>query len=61
MSSVFPASVLGARGLTPRDISGLSDPYVVIHVVPDFEAESTCSTKVVAKTLNPEYMENFTL
>ena len=50
-----------ARNLVPRDVNGYSDPYVILHVMPDNEANSTQATKIVQKNLNPEFNENFTL
>jgi len=59
--STSHSSVLAASKLVPRDASGTSDPNVVIHMMPDPDTESTCTTKVVTKSLNPEFNENFTL
>jgi len=56
----FSVHVLKATDLASRDANGLSDPYLVLHVLPDEEAESTCHTKIVHKTLNPEFNESFT-
>ena len=55
--STLRLTVLRARNLLAADRGGTSDPYVRIHVG---EAVKECKkTKVVKKTLNPEFDEDF--
>ncbi|KAH9504096.1 BAI1-associated protein 3 [Bulinus truncatus] len=53
--------VLSAKDLIPLDANGLSDPYVLVSLVPEhvFPGVSTQSTKIVKKTLNPVFDESF--
>ncbi|XP_055875420.1 BAI1-associated protein 3-like isoform X3 [Biomphalaria glabrata] len=53
--------VLSAKDLIPLDANGLSDPYVLVSLVPEhvFPGISTQSTKIVKKTLNPVFDESF--
>ena len=45
------------RGLAACDRNGLSDPYVVISIIPD--KKSSLQTMIKKKTLNPEWNEVF--
>ncbi|CAM6089832.1 unnamed protein product [Calypogeia fissa] len=49
-------TVLQARQLLIKDISGSSDPYVVLKL-----GDSTEKTKVIKRNLNPEWNETFSL
>lgn len=52
-------SVVRASDLPPRDPAvGGCDPYVKLQLLP--EKKHKCKTRVVRKTLNPEYDETFT-
>lgn len=52
-------TVQSGVNLVSRDVNGFSDPYVVLHVLPDPGAVSTQATKVKKKTLNPKFDEKF--
>eukprot|EP00045_Choanoeca_perplexa_P007401 m.66562 g.66562 ORF g.66562 m.66562 type:complete len:636 (-) comp14062_c0_seq1:135-2042(-) len=52
--------VLNATNLLPADLSGLADPYVKMYVQPDPSKRTKQKTKVVKKSLNPEWNEKFT-
>lgn len=49
--------VLQAAGLPGMDISGTSDPYVKVYILPD--KKKKYETKVHRKTLNPIFDETF--
>ncbi|KAK0183487.1 hypothetical protein PV327_001524 [Microctonus hyperodae] len=49
--------VLEARGLPIKDVSGSSDPYVKIYLLPD--RKKKFQTKVHRKNLNPIFNERF--
>uniref|UniRef100_A0A7E4ZTK6 C2 domain-containing protein n=1 Tax=Panagrellus redivivus TaxID=6233 RepID=A0A7E4ZTK6_PANRE len=53
--------VIGAKQIIPLDSNGLSDPFVVIELVPRvrYPNQPTAKTKVVSKTLNPIFDETF--
>ncbi|XP_052265684.1 BAI1-associated protein 3-like isoform X2 [Dreissena polymorpha] len=53
--------VLHAKDVIPLDANGLSDPYVVVSFCPEhmFQSVPTQTTKIVKKTLNPEFDESF--
>jgi hypothetical protein len=55
--AVLYISVLKARDLIAADSGGTSDPYVRIHV--GSEIANGKKTKVIKKTLNPEWNEHF--
>lgn len=57
----FP--VLGAKQVIPLDTNGLSDPFVIVELVPKFRYpnQQSFKTKVVSKTLNPVFDESFEL
>eukprot|EP00730_Choanoeca_flexa_P000573 TRINITY_DN10254_c0_g1_i5.p1 TRINITY_DN10254_c0_g1~~TRINITY_DN10254_c0_g1_i5.p1 ORF type:complete len:642 (+),score=246.15 TRINITY_DN10254_c0_g1_i5:113-2038(+) len=52
--------VLNATNLLPADITGLADPYVKMYVQPDPNKRTKQKTKIVKKSLNPEWNEKFT-
>ncbi|KAI6214820.1 Protein unc-13-like protein D [Aphelenchoides besseyi] len=58
-SQTLNMDVIGAKQVIPLDSNGLSDPFVVIEVVPRirFPLLSTAKTKVVSKCLNPIFDE----
>ncbi|GMR60748.1 hypothetical protein PMAYCL1PPCAC_30943, partial [Pristionchus mayeri] len=53
--------VLGAKQVIPLDTNGLSDPFVIVELVPKFRYpnQQSFKTKVVSKTLNPVFDESF--
>lgn len=55
--------VIGAKQIIPLDTNGLSDPFVVIELVPKCRYPTTqvFKTKVVSKSLNPIFDETFEL
>ncbi len=56
-------SVIGAKQIIPLDANGLSDPFVVIELVPrlHYPSHPVVKTKIVPKSLNPIYEETFEL
>uniref|UniRef100_A0A8C1G950 Synaptotagmin Ib n=1 Tax=Cyprinus carpio TaxID=7962 RepID=A0A8C1G950_CYPCA len=50
--------VVEAEGLAAMDISGTSDPYVKVYLLPD--KKKKFETKVHRKTLDPTFNEHFT-
>lgn len=50
-------SVIEARDLPGMDMSGTSDPYVKVYLLP--EKKKKFETKVHRKTLNPVFNETF--
>lgn len=56
-------TVINARDVIPLDANGLSDPYVVVSFCPEhmFATVPTQTTKIVKKTLNPDFDESFEL
>ena len=56
-------AVLSAKDIIPLDANGLSDPYVVVSFCPShmFPSVPVQTTKIVKKTLNPEFDESFEL
>lgn len=54
VNDVLVVRVVKARGLLPSDSNGLSDPYVSIKFL-----RQKKKTKVVRKSLNPEWNESF--
>ncbi|CAM1301594.1 DOC2B (predicted) [Pycnogonum litorale] len=49
-----------AQNLRPMDSTGLSDPYVRLHLLPGSSNAHKLRTKTVHKTLNPEFNETLT-
>ena len=49
--------VIRGRHLVPQDSNGLSDPYVVVK----YQSRVMFRSKVIKKTLNPEWNETVTL
>lgn len=60
-SQTLVLDVIGAKQVIPLDANGLSDPFVVIRLVPKyrFPTQIVSKTKVVSKTLNPIFDETF--
>lgn len=55
--STLLIKVLQANGLPAKDLSGTSDPYVRVCLLPD--KKNKLETKVKHKTLNPRWNETF--
>ncbi len=55
--------VLSAKNVIPLDPNGLSDPFVIIELVPPalFVDCAVVKTRIVYKTLNPVFEETFEL
>ncbi|KAK3733852.1 hypothetical protein RRG08_031793 [Elysia crispata] len=47
--------VIQARNLRPRDLNGLSDPFVKLYMLPGRGPENKRRTKHIPRTLNPEW------
>ncbi|CAG5117897.1 unnamed protein product, partial [Candidula unifasciata] len=47
--------VIQARNLRPRDLNGLSDPFVKLYLLPGRGQENKRRTKHIPRTLNPEW------
>ncbi|XGW33672.1 hypothetical protein V3C99_017806 [Haemonchus contortus] len=60
-SQTLVLDVIGAKQVIPLDANGLSDPFVVIRLVPKyrFPTQVVSKTRVVSKTLNPIFDETF--
>ncbi|PAV70519.1 hypothetical protein WR25_19405 [Diploscapter pachys] len=60
-SQTLVLDVIGAKQIIPLDSNGLSDPFVVIELIPRFRYPNVAvaKTKVVSKTLNPIFDETF--
>jgi Ca2+-dependent lipid-binding protein len=50
-------AVLQAKELPAKDISGTSDPYVRVTLLPD--KKHRLETKIKRRTLNPRWNETF--
>ena len=59
-SRELTVTVVAASSLKAADANGKSDPYVKLHILPDDSGELKAATKVVKKTLSPEFLETFT-
>ncbi|KJE95651.1 RAS p21 protein activator 3 [Capsaspora owczarzaki ATCC 30864] len=51
--------VVSAKDLISKDANGLSDPFAVLHLLPDPEFETTQKTKLKKETLAPVFNEMF--
>ncbi|PIO71421.1 C2 domain protein [Teladorsagia circumcincta] len=62
-SQTLVLDVIGAKQVIPLDANGLSDPFVVIRLVPKYRypTQVVSKTRVVSKTLNPIFDETFEL
>ncbi|RCN53543.1 hypothetical protein ANCCAN_00036 [Ancylostoma caninum] len=60
-SQTLVLDVIGAKQVIPLDANGLSDPFVVIRLVPKYRYPNqvVSKTRVVSKTLNPIFDETF--
>uniref|UniRef100_A0A158Q3A8 C2 domain-containing protein n=1 Tax=Dracunculus medinensis TaxID=318479 RepID=A0A158Q3A8_DRAME len=60
-SKTLVIDVIGAKQLIPLDTNGLSDPFVVIELVPRifYQAQPVVKTRIVNKSLNPIFDETF--
>ncbi|XP_071081619.1 uncharacterized protein [Haliotis cracherodii] len=47
--------VIQSRNLRPRDINGLSDPFVKVYLLPGRGQENKRRTRHISRTLNPEW------
>ncbi|CAM4579949.1 hypothetical protein PO909_032324 [Leuciscus waleckii] len=56
--SALIVGVIQAEGLAAMDMSGTSDPYVKVYLLPD--KKKKFETKVHRKTLDPTFNEHFT-
>ncbi|KAL1257099.1 hypothetical protein QQF64_012644 [Cirrhinus molitorella] len=56
--SALVVGVVEAEGLAAMDMSGTSDPYVKVYLLPD--KKKKFETKVHRKTLDPTFNEHFT-
>lgn len=56
-------AVVNAKNIIPLDSNGLSDPFVIVELCPKhmFAKQQQQTTKVVKKTLNPTFDEQFDL
>jgi Ca2+-dependent lipid-binding protein len=57
----FAVNVVSGRNLVPRGDNNMSNPYVVLHLLPDLRVKSTQLTKTEKNILDPVYNENFIL
>ena len=55
--SEFRVRVLKANNLPPKDVTGTSDPYVKVQLLPDTKTKH--QTRVMKKCLNPVWNETF--
>jgi BAI1-associated protein 3 len=62
-SETLVIDVIGAKQIPALDANGLSDPFVVIELLPRvrFPNQQVAKTKVVNKCLNPIFDETFEL
>ncbi|XP_064617037.1 BAI1-associated protein 3-like [Liolophura sinensis] len=60
-SHTLLVEVVHARDIIPLDANGLSDPFVLIQLCPEhiFPGVQIQQTKVIKKTLNPDFDERF--
>ena len=62
-SETLVVDVIGAKQLPALDTNGLSDPFVVLELLPRlrFPTQQVAKTKVVSKNLNPIFNDTFEL
>ncbi|MFH4974041.1 hypothetical protein AB6A40_000750 [Gnathostoma spinigerum] len=60
-SQTLVIDVIGAKQLIPLDSNGLSDPFVIVELVPrmNYPSQPVAKTRVVSKNLNPLFDETF--
>lgn len=60
-SQTLVIDVLGAKQVIPLDTNGLSDPFVIIELVPRmyYPQQPIAKTRVVSRSLNPVFDETF--
>jgi len=60
-SSILITEVLNAKNILALDSNGLSDPFVILELVPNslFPGCKVVKTRIVNKTLNPVFNETF--
>ncbi|KAL1489419.1 hypothetical protein ABEB36_014315 [Hypothenemus hampei] len=57
-NNVLHCTVYRAKNLIPMDISGLSDPFCKLNILPNAKVSTRLRTKTIHKTRNPEFNEN---
>ncbi|OAF68393.1 hypothetical protein A3Q56_03828, partial [Intoshia linei] len=57
---ILTIEIFEAKNLIPMDPNGMADPYVKIKVIP-CDSISKMKTKIIKKTLNPQWNEKFKL
>ncbi|GAB6021925.1 hypothetical protein CHUAL_006088 [Chamberlinius hualienensis] len=55
--SLLHIDVIQARDLVPRDFSGTADPYIKVRLLP--ECKNYRQSRILKKTLNPQFDEEF--
>ncbi|XP_023309882.1 rabphilin-3A [Anoplophora glabripennis] len=60
LTNTLHCTVYRAKNLIPMDISGLSDPFCKLNILPTAKVSTRLRTKTVHKTRNPEFNENLT-
>ncbi|VDN03420.1 unnamed protein product [Thelazia callipaeda] len=60
-SQTLVVDVLGAKQVIPLDTNGLSDPFVIIELVPRiyYRQKPVMKTRIVSRSLNPIFDETF--
>ncbi|XP_056634941.1 synaptotagmin-9 isoform X2 [Diorhabda sublineata] len=59
-ANTLHCAVYRAKNLIPMDMSGLSDPFCKLNILPNAKISTRLRTKTVHKTRNPEFNENLT-